>query len=265
MEMNEKVLVTRERLKGFHRVLTKPIGYRTVFSILLVTGLMTTLFWRSQLPEVMDYSNGIQALSEFKYFDEKLDEQLESSRSFRTPDPSMILSTVVLLRGLGSNLDQFFAEQSAMGDFSPDSLVHKFDHSLVVRTIWAERLVHDRSELHDRVDSLRVVLLDSLQKGKAKFRSQLNALWCVRAGELVNPDSSMHLIFPLLVENQHQMAVLRSLHDASVQIVVDDLISQYREQLRATMHLKERMNQAFYALSILTLLAVVALLVRITR
>jgi len=253
------------RIKNLRSLLSKPIGYRTVFAILIVTALETTLFWRSQMPVVMDYSNGLQALAEFKYFDEKLDRQLESVRSFRTPDPVMVLSSVALLRDLGNNLDGFFSEMAAQGDFSPDSLAKEFDRHLILRMVRTQQLVRDRAVLRDEIDSVRILLLDSLSKGKEQVMPALNALWAVRSGEIVDPNPALPQILFLLKENQRQMALIRSLHDASTQLVVDDLITQYRVQLHSVLHIKEQLSEAFYILSILTLLAVVALLVRIPR
>jgi|GEM_PF-4583758 len=253
---------------SFHHLrhlLSRPIGYGTVLTILVVTLLMTALFWKSQSPEVQEYSNLIVALSEFKYFDSKLDRDLELVRNLQPVDPDVVLANISVLRELGRNLVLSLDPDGRTVPWPELATTQNFEREYSMRYYRAERVIRDREILRRQIDTARALLLDSLKRGNLRIVGTLDTLWRLGSGIGLNICDSTSPIKMICAANNQQLTLLNELRNPSLQVTIDEMIHQFKNRLHTALLEKERIHQSFYLLSILTLLVVVALIVRIPR
>jgi hypothetical protein len=250
------------------RFLKRPISYRTVSGILVVTVVSTLLFWKAQSMEAQNTSIIILNLSEFKYFDARLDRHLEAAKGLQPLDTSQVLSTLSVLQDLGRNLEENTILQIERGGWVPDSLLAAVGRELNARLMLSRVLIRDRAILVAKVDSLRSVLQDSLSQTKKVspfMQAQIDSLWKIRLGWTPPLSNANSEIQGLIVVAAQQNSAFKNLRQQKLQLLLDDLIRAYQEEMRKNLAEKDRINGAFYLLSLIALLVVVVLLVRIRR
>lgn len=247
------------------RFVNRPIGYGTVVGILLVTLVMTGLFWKVQSPEAQQYAAMSLSLSEFKFFDAKLDGILESSQGLGAVDTMGLLVSTSVLRELGRGVSVAVSDELARGGWAPDSLSGELDRALNVKLMRAERVLRERIKFAQAMDSLQGLLLDSLARGSRTALPSLQAILQIRNGVNLDPSYVPESLRDLVRTNQRQLMAIQDLRKQSVQVVIDEIIERYQSRMHSIIENRDRVNQVFYFLSILTLLAVLVLIVRIPR
>lgn len=254
-----------QRIKGF---LKRPISIRAVLAFLAVTLLATVLFWKSQSSLAEDYSTMVLNLSEFKYFDAKLDQQLVQMRNPQVLDSMRVLSVMGVLADIGGNLNSFTMDQMEANIWFPESLVIGVDRELRSRIHRTGILLRDRSQALRKLDSLESEyrrLLGQKSTPSKLALAKLDSLRAIRQGYrfiLESQDSEMHQISR---QFERQSGLVEELLGQQLQIRLDDLIRAYRFEIRKALEIKDRINMSFYLSSLLSLLVMVVLLVRIRR
>lgn len=260
----------KQRLEHFgptrvRNFLHRPLGYGTVLGILIVTGVMTALFWKTQSPEVQEYAGMSLTLTELKYYDAKLDAAMENARILGVVDTMEILLASSVLRELGNGVSNAITDRVVRGGWVPDSLSGELDRQLLVRLLRTRVLVRERVLFARVVDSVQNAYLDSLQAGRKSVRTKLDAIMRIRQGADVSPAATTQSLENILETNHRQLIALQDLRRTSMQSVVDEMILQYQERMTKISRAKEIVNVIFYMLSIMTVLAVLVLLVRLRR
>jgi len=246
-------------------LLNRPVGYGTVLTILVATLLMTTLFWKAQTPQMQAYTDAVNNLVELKYFDMRMERELEAARQFGIPDLQAFRAAVTVLRDLGQEYGSLSVDVKTLG-YPVDSMSQALESELFRRISLAENLVSNRLLLRTRLDSLQTSWTLQLSQGKREIFGKLDTLQRVRAGAiLVAPAQDTSLWAVLLATNQRQQTAFQDNRESKVQLLSDDLISSYRMKSHELLLSKERVTQAFYILSMLSILVVLVLAARMKK
>lgn len=250
------------RVKNF---LHRPLGYGTVFGILMVTGVMTALFWKAHTPEVLEYGEMGLTLMEVKYYDAKLDVSLQNAQVLGKIDSVELLITTSVLREMGMTISNLAMERQLRGLWFPDSLQAIMERQMILRIWRSQNLVRERARFSATLDSVYGNYLDSLSAGKSSARVVLGILSNVRHGEAIPVGAVPPTLKNLMEENLRQLKALQDLRRISMKGIIDETIKVYQVRMAEISRTKERVNMVFYVLSIATVLAVLILLVRLRR
>lgn len=248
-----------------NRFLRRPLGYGTVFGILLVTAVMTALFWKAHSPEVIEYSNMSLALTELKLYDLRLDEALYRAQNPGRVDSLDLMVAASVLREIGNHISSTVTDWQIGGLWVPDSLYGALERRLITRLLRAQLLLRERSRFSRVLDSAYQNALDSLALGKKSARTSVEILSWIQQGRDVQPMNAPAHLEGLLETNHRQMVALEDQRRNPLQSVVDEIIAANQTKLSEISSSKEQVNMVFYILSISTVLAVLVLLVRLRR
>lgn len=231
----------------------------------MVTGVMTALFWKAHTPEVLEYGDIGLTLMEVKYYDAKLDVSLQNAQVLGKIDSVELLITTSVLREIGMTISNLSVERQLRNIWFPDSLHSILERQLILRIWRSQSLIRERTRFSATLDSVYATYLDSLTVGKKSARSVLEVLSQVRHGEDIQMDAAPRSLENLMEENHRQLKALQDLRRISMKGIVDETIKVYQVRMAEISRTKERVNMAFYVLSIATVLAVLILLVRLRR
>jgi len=251
-------------VQQLRKLLNRPVGYGTILTMLVATLLMTSLFWKSQTPEIQVYTEAINNLVELKYFDMRMERELEAVRQFGMPDLQNFRSAITVLRDLGQEYGSLSLENGASSG-SIDSLSIQLERQLFTRIGLAERLMSSRILMRAHVDSLQSAWTLQLSQGQRGVYGKLDTLQRLRAGEVLVPPQDSTEFNQLLVINQRQQAAFQLSRESQVQLLADELIARYRLLSHDLLLSKERVTRAFYILSLLSLIVVMILAARMKK
>ncbi|HSQ42180.1 MAG TPA: hypothetical protein VLM37_07885, partial [Fibrobacteraceae bacterium] len=96
------------------------MDFRLAVTALLAIAMSTSLYWKSNSTEFLELSQIIHQLAEFKYFDARLDRQLQAARDFNLPDAAEANFSMAVLHDYGLGYETLTTERRASSLWYPE-------------------------------------------------------------------------------------------------------------------------------------------------
>ena len=231
-----------------------------VWLVLVLTIGLTILFYFSQKPQIVMYSQYIKSLSEYQLLEANLMRTMDRVRTGYGADTMLMHSQTMTLREMTVSFSRQMDELNVLGTATPpSSMTAHFEREVlskvsgmrrytVSRVAWLEKWNLVKSKVHELpVEQALLVedILDSARVGFPVFRKP----------EMILPDSLSHEVDALFAEN-NDLAIAWSKFDNDVALMISvDLAQFFQMESLNEMSLKSKIPMVFYFLSLVLMLS----------
>ena len=236
------------------------LGRPWVWLVIVLTVGLTVLFYFSQKPQVVVYSQYIKTLSEYQLQESSLMRAMDRIRTGYGADSILIQSQSMTLRELAVSFSREMDELSALGVSAPAPLVTaRFERTVLskvsgmrryatVRMAWHERwnsVVDEVSRLPQDLSMPLLRVLDSARTGYAVSRH----------ADLALPNSIAQSLDSLLSENYELALAWGKFDNENALMSTVELVQFFQMERMNEISLKSRIPMVFYFLSLVLLLS----------
>lgn len=231
-----------------------------VWLVIVLTIGLTILFYFSQKPQIVIYSQYIKSLSEYQLLESSLMRSMDRVRTGYGADSMLVQSQTMMLREMTVSFSRQMDELNVLGIATPPAAVTtRFEREVLSKVTGMRRYMHSRMAWMDKWASVNAAaqglspellipvngILDSAKAGFLILRPQ----------DLILPDSLAGEIDALLAEN-NDLAVAWSKFDNDVALMISvDLAQFFQMESLGEMSLKSKIPMVFYFLSLVLLLS----------
>jgi len=265
--MKEKLDPIAERL-GISEILKSRINTPLVWGVLLLTLVLTVLFYFSQKQQFEIHSRYCETLSEYKFLESRVMRKMEQIRVRPEYDPTLLMSSLRSLRETAVSLYEASESARMIEWMPPEKDFAKFEESVLA---WVASV--------RRYESLRVNwLLDAKALARDLNRWNLVAaepfvlgLDSARFGYAVTvndsllgtvPDSLAKRVRNLLDRNEELAAIWSRIDNDQSLVRCENLLQAFKMQTLKNREVKFWIQQVFYLVSIVLLLFTLFFVIR---
>lgn len=231
-----------------------------VWLVIVLTIGLTVLFYFSQKPQMVVYSQYIKTLSEYQLLESNLMRSMEHVRTGYGADSVLVQSQTMMLREMTVSFSREMDEQNSFGIEKPPALLtSRFEKEVLgkvsgmrrytaARMAWMESWNRVVAESQNLSPELQQPLSNLLDSARAGFPVVLD-------GNMILPDTLGPKVLALLSEN-NDLALAWSKFDNDVSMLCSmDLIQFFQMKTMDEVSLKSKIPMVFYFLSLVLLLS----------
>lgn len=231
-----------------------------IWLVIVLTIGLTVLFYFSQKPQIVVYSQYIKSLSEYQLLESSLLRSMERVRTGYTVDTMLIQSQTMTLREMAVSFSREMDELNVVGSVAPPSYAtDRFEKEVLSKVAGIRRYVQARSRWIEKWDSVMTVVLGLPAENSVPLNRLLDSARAgfpvVRSQDFGLSDTLVQSIDKLLSENS-DLALAWGKFDNEVALMNSvDLIQFFQMQNLSEISLKSKVPMVFYFLSLVLLLS----------
>lgn len=231
-----------------------------VWLVIVLTIGLTVLFYFSQKPQIIVYSQYIRALSEYQLLESDLMRSMEHVRTGYDADTLLVQSQTMTLREMAVSFSKDMDELRLKGIATPpDFAIARFERNVLGKVAGVRRYAVARKDWMKRWETVSLQVADQPVQVSKPIHMVLDSarmgVAVVRPKDIEISDSLAIAIDSLLLDNSEQTIAWSRFDNSVVLMNTVDLMQYFQSEALNEISLKSKIPMVFYFLSLVLLLS----------